>query len=271
MRAMWFLTWKYIKGYRRQCMSALLCAALFLSAFLTVLIYRDNYQYTIELQNIEKYGRNVGVIYHAEPDKALECLAKIEADGSGVVSAYQQLQTVESDPVVYMGYMDERALYLRDISLLQGELPQKEGEIAVEQATCAALGISAQIGEKVSLPLLENGKPVSTEFVLTGILENYVEKWKRSNSTKESVLQPPPGVLTMQKGNDAPLYMHIVCASETVTYCDINGKYEPNYGVISPDEANGKKAANNVMLIPLAVFFYSDHSFRHGIGSRLYD
>ena len=96
-----------------------------------------------------------------------------------------------------MGSMDSNALDLKAIHLEEGRLLKTKDEIAIEQATYTALELTATIGNEILLPVVKNGNERTEKFRLVGILQDYVSKWKRLDSSKISVKNPPPGILTV--------------------------------------------------------------------------
>lgn len=81
-----------------------------------------------------------------------------------------------------IAYLDDTAKELSYISFIEGSYPENDNEIAIEKAALARLGIDAQIGDTITLKVLnQNGselmsQPVEKSYKLTGIVDN-----KRSN------------------------------------------------------------------------------------------
>lgn len=81
-----------------------------------------------------------------------------------------------------IGQYDEKAMAMSYHSVIEGRLPEKKGEIAIESDALVRLRISASVGDKISLKLnVANGteflkKSVDKTYTLVGILKD-----KRSN------------------------------------------------------------------------------------------
>ncbi len=77
-----------------------------------------------------------------------------------------------------VGWLEEDAEELYYQSLIEGEMPEKENEIAIEKDALLNLGIEYKLGEKITVDLyVQNGseikeKPIKKEYVLVGILND---------------------------------------------------------------------------------------------------
>ncbi len=77
-----------------------------------------------------------------------------------------------------IGWLEEDAKELYYQSLIEGKLPQKENEIAIEKDALSNIGIDYKLGEKITVDLyVQNGsqikeEPMKKEYTLVGILND---------------------------------------------------------------------------------------------------
>lgn len=77
-----------------------------------------------------------------------------------------------------VGWLDDSAFELANPMLVEGSMPMKENEIAIESLALSKLGINARVGDTVTLNFnVQNGNEViddtvQKEYKLVGILEN---------------------------------------------------------------------------------------------------
>ncbi|MBQ7116332.1 MAG: ABC transporter permease [Clostridia bacterium] len=96
--------------------------------------------------------------------------------------------------------LDETAKRLVNPILIDGTYPENKGEIAIEQATLLQLGLSAKVGDKITLKYqVQNGEDLLPEikektYTLTGILRD-----KRSNVAEYGELLPSAFVSNSEK------------------------------------------------------------------------
>ena len=73
-------------------------------------------------------------------------------------------------------YMDEKTTELSSMELIEGRVPMKYNEIALDKTIISKLGYHANLGNKINLGYYDmNGNFVKNEFVLTGILPKDVK------------------------------------------------------------------------------------------------
>lgn len=83
-----------------------------------------------------------------------------------------------------VGWFDDTAKELANPLLMEGSMPAKENEIAIESLMLAKMGVSAKLGDTIKLNFdVQNGKetigkPTEKEYKLVGILKNKVNNIK---------------------------------------------------------------------------------------------
>lgn len=71
------------------------------------------------------------------------------------------------DYTLNIKYRDEEDAYLRSVNLM-GKLPEKQDEIAVSSSYVAHVGVQAELGEKITLPLSDGEEKT---YTITGLIE----------------------------------------------------------------------------------------------------
>lgn len=188
-----------------------LAIALFMSALMTTVIFRQSAQATIQQEYEQLFGTDIGVIYNADPQKIQELDSQLTQSGAGRITVFGKVQEHEQDQPLFLGQMDENATQMRFIRATEGRLPEKPGELAIEQATYHSLNLDANIGDTVILPIRQGDDTVTqTTFTLVGILGNYLDNFQRVDGSKNTLVYRIPVLLTVQQPSDSVLYTNIL-------------------------------------------------------------
>ena len=255
MRAELFLSHRYIKAHKKQSITITLITALFIAALSATLIYRQSYQITADNRYAEQYGRYAGVVYNADTDRVNDYEKQIKETASGITYVTEQVGDDDGESNLYLGYMDSNAAYLYALKMLNGRMPENSGEIAIESATYTALSLSAEVGEKVTIPVVRDGKTIEKEYLLVGIIDNYIAKWQRFDSSKKSLTSPPPALLTVPEDGSEIKYIHVICSESARFYKELNGEYSENRYINGTAMAEQAKANNDRNIIPVFGIF----------------
>lgn len=169
------LTYSYIaaarvKANKRQYLS--LVIGIFLSIFLISTLFFS-----------------VWGIYQAQLDRRYETIGYLDIvildnENANIVTEEAVLETgdyaklghayisgVVSNRNVYVGHYDEVGAALLNLSAKEGRMPEKSGEIAIEQSAIDILGGDWKIGDKVELDITPiDGAEETRAFILVGIL-----------------------------------------------------------------------------------------------------
>lgn len=129
---------------------------------------------------------------------------KLTAYGFGNVFAYA-LPKDEGAYKIGIAFLDDAAFELSYPVLIDGEYPDKEGEIAAEQAVLYSLGLSdAKVGDTVALTATDNsGKEAKREYLLTGILRDKRKNIINQISSTSDAQEYIPGIFTARADYDA--------------------------------------------------------------------
>ena len=93
------------------------------------------------------------------------------------IQSIQEKVFLEGDKRVVIGSCDDNFLEMGNIELLEGRMPEKENEVAVEEEYLEIVGVS-KIGDVISNPKITslNG------YKVVGVISNYSQRWKQINS-----------------------------------------------------------------------------------------
>jgi ABC-type lipoprotein release transport system permease subunit len=172
------------RGEYRLLITGIVLAIYFIA---TTLLFAATMYTSLREQHYRQLGRQDAVIFNCQ-DAPLE-----ELTANGVFSEYGTAETVgyvlpdgqNEGNGFSIARFDETAINLARKEALEGRLPEKAGEIALERSTLARLRSGAAVGDAVPLTLLiPDGTdfldaPVQKTFTLVGILSDqllYIEK-----------------------------------------------------------------------------------------------
>ena len=182
-RDLWTLAWQGILRRRRS--SILLFLVLLLSFAFAVMML--SVMGSMNRTNLEYLKNTYGAWYGAIPDGKDSDRTFLEQrdwlDRLGESTNYGTV--VGTQPVCGIGTVDETFLELGRIRLQEGRLPEQPGEIAMEADVLGSLGYDPTVGQTIHIfiDIPDDQQPddifyrVEREFVLTGVLKEYVNIW----------------------------------------------------------------------------------------------
>ncbi|MDE6110865.1 MAG: hypothetical protein K2F65_02990, partial [Eubacterium sp.] len=155
----------------------------------SIVLYLFSSTETYLEQAKEKYGAQDAIVYSYDNNESDFKKAKedgaITDYGVGHIIGYAYLEEDESNMGMSVGWLEDKAKEISHQSLLEGEYPTEENEIAVEKSALFKLGIDAKIGNDITLKVKtqSNDEYFNTKektYKLVGILSN-----KKSNIQNE--------------------------------------------------------------------------------------
>lgn len=212
MKALWMLNLRYIKEHKGFFCKAALCIGLLICGVLLSLCLREAFLSAFDEKAASMYGRYDTVVYNADKETVTKNREVLQADGFGIMYLETPVfvKEMNEEDYPYLGYFDENARFLKPPELLKGTLPEKDGEIAMEERVYYQLDLRAEIGDTVSLPLLRNGKIENRDYILKGIMRDYSASWLRSDRQTVGDDAYIPGILTPQPAAD-PARVNLLC------------------------------------------------------------
>lgn len=133
------------------------------------------------------YGNQNGIYLNATNQLFAEAAGEKVVGDYGFAHVIGSVSTDGGNPYS-VAYLDDEAYQLSNISFIEGSYPQKENEIAIEEATIAKMGLDVSVGDSITLDfLVQDGSgylPQTQEktFVLSGIAKNKLSNMISSHS-----------------------------------------------------------------------------------------
>lgn len=183
-----------------------------------------------EQQIIERVGTTDCVLFD-EPDVSDERLRQ-----SGLFSDFGRLflKAEIKDSEVYLGYPDEDGAAILCQSLLDGRLPERAGEIAVERGVLEKLRIEASVGDTLRLTITPiNGLDEERELTLVGLLREQSPYFNLTNeyvSTGHLMSWPSVLISPEESFDTGRTVIHRVMRyAPLVTLSRVQNAFDPDY------------------------------------------
>ncbi len=198
----------------------------------TALLFGATMFTSLKERHYHHNGRQDAIIFNCREAPLSELLSK------GIFSEYGTAETLgyvlPDGQSMQNGFsiarFDESALKLAGKDLLSGRLPEKSGEIALEQSTLARLRLDAQVGDQVTLTLLiPDGTDfleglVQKNYTLVGILsDKLIYLHNRLGLERPAYRDPPAGLLAESEPIEAGGRPVVSC------YGTLSGKAKDSY------------------------------------------
>lgn len=198
MTAELILVFRYFRRHIRQLIGNILTIALFCTAILTMLLLTQSFLYTNEQRAYEYYGHYQAQTFFADFGKVKAKTETLTKEHIGVVRTESQIfNGNNSEQKLYIGYMDKYARKMRALRIERGRFPSSANEIAVDRTTYYRLHLKQDIGNSVTLTVMENGRKVQKKYTLTGIMSDYFDHWNTNANDLLNYQDPKlPCVLT---------------------------------------------------------------------------
>lgn len=142
---------------------------------------------SIREMECDLYGNQNGIYLNATNQLFAEAAGEKVVGDYGFAHVVGSVSTDGGNPYS-VAYLDDEAYQLSNISFIEGSYPQKENEIAIEEATIAKMGLDVSVGDSITLDfLVQDGSgylPETQEktYVLSGIAKNKLSNMISSHS-----------------------------------------------------------------------------------------
>ena len=141
---------------------------------------------TMKENQICTNGTQDAVIINCDIDKINKDLP-IEEAGKIINFAQVNVEGASYNNILQVGYIDDSAMDLHHIQLIDGRMPENKNEIALEKSAFSILRDKLNIGDdlKLNLQSLDGSKDIETDFKVVGILNNFSDsQWKFEGKSK---------------------------------------------------------------------------------------
>ena len=135
------------------------------------------------------YGKQTDIMLNTATSDEVEQYLNETTEKHGYAHIVGKLTLEDGETSIgsYVAWLDDNAKELYYQSLIEGRMPSKENEIAIEKSALTRLGIDYKLNEKIVFDFyVKDGRnikerPIKKEYVLVGVLND-----KRSNIEKQS-------------------------------------------------------------------------------------
>lgn len=251
-------------------MSVYTVFAVLMSLIITVFVsFSRSYNDYIE----NKFGLYDGFAVDVSDEKLVEASKNAAIDNYAEIgiSGYIESISDKSDPVT-IGAISDNAFKLLNLSLLSGRMPEKDGEIVVEQSIKNRLGDNISSDGKVILNVFDFiGGSHEITFTVVGVVSDYVynhSKLVRELGTKSLPDKQLPGIIL--KENSFPVIRLVLADvsggnSESETLASLSDTYFLNYGHINRADDSVYELITSVTVLVLItgiLFLYGNLRLR---------
>lgn len=101
-------------------------------------------------------------------------------------------QDLNDNKMLYVGYADKEALFLAEVTILEGTLPESDNEIALTQGMSALLD-NKKLGEQVRI--------AGSAYTICGLVQDFGHLWPRGELQIKSKISPVNAFVTLQEAN----------------------------------------------------------------------
>lgn len=228
MKASVFLSIRYLRAHKAQFFSAVFVCAMFLASYVATTMVRESFIQEANKLHEETFGVFPGISYNISEESLSENMPSIIETQSGLVKAYGTVLQDGKLMNAHIGSMDDYSISLRRLTVIEGRFPVSVDECAIEYSTLVALFPSASCGDNIYITYVIDGKTEIKQFVLVGVINDYLSNWQGADASKESVKYPPPTVLLGEENNSLTVeYTHVIC-SDNILSTTLDGVYSIN-------------------------------------------
>lgn len=136
-------------------------------------------------ENVRKYsGTQHGVYGKIDEQKLKQIKAHSQIEKVGIINGIGS-KDYEDETKIGIGYIDNNASEFNNKIFIDGKLPTKKNEIALDDLALEKMGYEKKLGQKINLEYEDFTKDgiTKSEFILTGITKvNEISKLKKSYS-----------------------------------------------------------------------------------------
>lgn len=231
-----YITILNLKKYKKSYLSLFVVIVLACTFTLAIAIFNDSLKKTEERQRETIYGSWHMAFYNTDNTLYQDLLRHGTVQKLGKMNIYGNILGNDGSIAGVIGSADNNTVSM-GISLLDGHLPAKGDEIAVEMSYLSMLGISYELGQQIPLTIQvldAKGKPsvIEKTFILTGVLKNYSSLWKSEGNQLVSFF------VTDSALQGRPVFEHVfgVLKKEYIKNADELGMLTENRGSFNKND-----------------------------------
>ncbi len=219
-----------MKGRKREVrLSVFILAALF--AFMTaVFCYQSSGQTAMDQTRKNLYGEWQTAKYGLTLQQEDTFLSSIPVEKSAQAMAYQKVLNAQGLPVGAIGTVDDSFMDMGHLKVMSGKLPEEKNEIALTVSLLDSMGLSYEVGQRVSLPLAEHAEdePIEAAFTLSGILPAYDAFWITGENQPVNAIVVGAEALPQVSDPEIQIFATLKKGSKAIVPI-VDGKEDPTF------------------------------------------
>lgn len=255
-----------LKGRKKS--TLFLLSTIILSVFfLSVIgIVGSSSLYTLDIQNKNLYGEQKIIAWNLSEKQSNEITNNSIWEDIGKITTYGTVDTI-SGAELGIGVIDETALKLGHIKLLEGNLPQTENEIVLEKSAYKHINAAKlDVGDTVSLSVswLGNDEIYRENYTIVGFVSDYSAVWKNTHTytTTDSITSPLLVSFFVSQNKT-----ELLSNNHTVTL--LLNSSNNDYSVLSANMPDGVHCAYNDRTYPNLTFHGGIGEYTQNINSAV--
>lgn len=252
--------------------SALLAFGILFSFLVPIVIFTvsNSFMNGALEKSFQVYGYFDDILYHAEKQAGglqntrndiKEAIPTEGIEQVGTVSVFRQDEAGKAELTI--GYMDEAAIDLSSMKLLEGRLPQHRGELALCNSLIYQFPELNKLGETITVG--------DQSYTLVGLISDYSARWEKPKNG-EALL--PNALISLEEAQENPaVYQRHLLLDTSTAFGQADYHNIPNL------VANANRAVNDrsekytvptavVILTSICSFFLNIYIFTYFIDSQ---
>jgi len=174
-KSMWSYTFKTLFRKRTFTLASITSIVLFIVSIVSIFIVGTSVWQSYKSYLHELYGSYVGVVQVTDEQMIEEIQKSPDVEKASNIISYGTLQMPEHtlDEMFSLAYMEESVLSAANITVAEGRLPTKAGEILIEKSVLQKLKGGTGINDIYTFRIESGGETVNRDYRVVGIVNDY--------------------------------------------------------------------------------------------------
>lgn len=173
----------------------------------TLFINIDDYMLD---EDTKQYGLFHGIFYEVTPEELQSLEGNMFVERLGILYSCGEYPIQGSDEMIKLGAYDSEAQELARIQLLEGRMPERSGEVALESSWRDKFEDGLEIGQSIVVQFPDGEKA----FTVCGFTANYRRDWIGYDSDTPSDRLPSALLYAEEASGKAQAQHTLVCVSQ---------------------------------------------------------
>lgn len=180
-----------IKGNPKQSRNIIIGMIIIYIFSMMVVIVQESIVKSKQENYYERFGGWTGAIYNGNEEIQEELYHHSDIEEVGRIKVFTNIQSYKDSNSIDMGTIDEQAISLGRLQLMEGAFPKEDNEIVVEKYLLDKIHPNAKIGDEIRLPLTieqEDRQIIENKsFKLSGVIDTWNREWMKEGYNLPSV------------------------------------------------------------------------------------